>query len=159
MLEEDGFPAGHWGYIDTDGELVLDYQFDDAHSFSEGLAAVEIDADGGFDTATGYIDKDGEVVIDTDFHRALSFSEGLAPVTRSVSDDWIYIDESGNQVLPESGEYDFTYPFDGPLARISVSGGSPSWGTNRGELEFEDPLDEEYAYIDREGQQVWPDED
>lgn len=35
-----------WGYIDYTGTFVIPLQFEDAHSFSEGLAAVKVEVDG-----------------------------------------------------------------------------------------------------------------
>lgn len=49
-----------WGYMDKDGNVVINPQFDDAGPFSEGLAAVRIGND---DSGQyGYIDKAGKMV-------------------------------------------------------------------------------------------------
>ena len=45
-----------WGYIDKNGNVVIDFIYDDANSFSEELASVEKDG------KYGYIDKEGNVV-------------------------------------------------------------------------------------------------
>jgi hypothetical protein len=45
-----------WGYIDRDGNLVIEMKFDDAESFHNGIARVEID------DKYGYIDKTGSYV-------------------------------------------------------------------------------------------------
>ncbi|MEO0020342.1 MAG: WG repeat-containing protein [candidate division WOR-3 bacterium] len=63
-----------WGYIDKTGNLVINPQFDDAWSFSEGLAVVQIG------DKLGYIDKTGNLVISPQFAFASAFSEGLAAV-------------------------------------------------------------------------------
>lgn len=63
-----------FGYIDKSGKLTINPQFDDAHDFSEGLAAVEING------KWGYIDKTGKFVINPTFDIADDFSGGLAKV-------------------------------------------------------------------------------
>jgi len=49
--------SGKIGYIDKQGKIVINPQFDDAWHFSEGLAGVKI---GG---KWGYIDKQGKIII------------------------------------------------------------------------------------------------
>ena len=56
------------------GTIVINPQFDDASSFSDGLALVRIG------DKSGFIDKTGSVVINLQFDDADSFSEGLARV-------------------------------------------------------------------------------
>src|SRR5258705_145734 len=59
---------------DQTGRVVISAQFDEAGSFSEGLAPVRIGA------SYGYIDKQGKTVVKPQFDFAGSFSEGLAAV-------------------------------------------------------------------------------
>jgi hypothetical protein len=77
-FSSEGYAAvkknGKWGFIDTLGELRIDYKFDDALSFSGHLAAVR---EGEF---WGYINLLGDVVIDIGFFDVKSFSQGSAPV-------------------------------------------------------------------------------
>src|SRR5690349_16951823 len=73
--------GGKWGYVDAGGRFVIGPQFDDAHSFSEGLAAVLVGE------RWGYIDHTGAVVIKPKFGFGYDggrhdFSEGLALVYR-----------------------------------------------------------------------------
>lgn len=63
---------GKWGFIDTEGNVVIEPQYDGANSFSEGLAAVQ---SGG---KWGYIDKTGNLVIGFTLQSTVAFSEGLA---------------------------------------------------------------------------------
>lgn len=64
-----------WGFISTEGEMVIEPQFESALSFSNGLAAVQQDG------KWGYINLDGEFKIPPQFESAMPFSEsGTAPV-------------------------------------------------------------------------------
>lgn len=83
----DGWAAvkknGKWGFIDTTGEVKIDYQFDKALSFGQHLAAVQ---QGRY---WGYISLEGKTVIHANFLEAKSFSEGSAPV--KTADGWRFI--------------------------------------------------------------------
>lgn len=70
--ESDGYIAvadssGKWGFIDSAGELVIKYQYNDAWSFSNHLAAVKH-----VDT-WGYISERGELVIQEPLQDAKPF--------------------------------------------------------------------------------------
>lgn len=83
----DGWAAvkknGKWGFIDTAGDVKIDYQFDDALSFGQHLAAVQ---KGRY---WGYISLEGQMVIQANFLEAKSFSGGSAPV--KTADGWRFI--------------------------------------------------------------------
>ena len=89
------------GYIDKQGQVVINPSFDDARWFSDGLAEVRL---GG---QWGYIDKQGQTVINLQFKGTREFSEGLAAVSvdsdkrrrgrgsRGFLSKYGYIDKSG----------------------------------------------------------------
>ena len=62
--------GGKTGFINRDGKLVINPQFDDARNFYEGLALV---SNGG---KAGYIDKEGKNIINPQFDVAGDFSNG-----------------------------------------------------------------------------------
>ena len=77
---------GKRGYIDKTGKIVINPEFDDGGSFSEGLAWVNIggklNEHGGVKGGKyGYIDKTGNIVINPQFDVAGDFSDGLAIVS------------------------------------------------------------------------------
>lgn len=68
--------GGKYGYIDTDGNLVFEPVFDEASTFSDGLALIRIE------NSFGYINTLGEYVIEPVYEDASSFREGIAIVKR-----------------------------------------------------------------------------
>ena len=74
---------GKWGFIDTAGEVKIDFQFDDALSFGQHLAAVKVEG------TWGYVSLSGELVIEPQFIAAKSFYHGSAPV--QTRDGWRFI--------------------------------------------------------------------
>lgn len=62
-----------WGFVDEEGKLKIGFQYINASSFSEGLAAVKKT------DSVGFINTSGEVVIPFRYENANSFKEGMAP--------------------------------------------------------------------------------
>ena len=65
----------NFGFVDQSGNVKLDYTYEDAKSFSEGLAPVKIDG------RWGYINERGSLVIDAIFDDAQPFRNGIAIAT------------------------------------------------------------------------------
>ena len=82
---------GKWGYIDTKGRLVIDYQFDSAEKFSEGLAFVVQNK------KRGYIDSSGKMVINLDKATGYPFTNGIAYVMTNPQ-DWGYLNKDGDYI-------------------------------------------------------------
>ena len=96
IIEQDG----KFGYIDADGNTVIDCIYDACSPFSEGLASVEKDGE------NLVIDLTGKTVFNMSQRqmRAYSFSEGLCPVMSTADDEsWGlvgYMDHFGDLVIP-----------------------------------------------------------
>ena len=94
------------GDINTKGELVIPYQYDNpsernGNDFHEGLCAVVVDVEHEW---FSYIDKTGKLAFPGVFSQDGDFSEGLAAVSTTGEDlQRGYIDHSGKMVitLPE----------------------------------------------------------
>ena len=83
--------SGKYGFVDKNGETVIDAQFDLARPFFEGFAIVQQNG------KLGYIDKTGKTVIEPQFERAGHFSEGKASVYDG--EKWGYIDTKGTYII------------------------------------------------------------
>ena len=107
-----------WGYMDATGRQVVDYIYDEAADFSEGLAYVYND------TCCGFIDKTGAKVIDASRYAAdgaiYSFHNGLACIMKGDDNGakYGYIDRKGNEVVPCI--YDEAHDFAQGLAAVAV---------------------------------------
>lgn len=73
---------GSWGYIDNTGTVQIEPQYDDAKSFTNGLAAVKIDG------LWGYIDRNGEIVIEPAFTSANAINEEGCTFVEIESEKW-----------------------------------------------------------------------
>jgi hypothetical protein len=80
-----------YGFVDTNGKVVIKAQFESVGYFSEGLAWVKSD-----DDKVGYINPQGELVIKPQFAAGKDFdaSTGLARVR--VGETWGYTDKKGD---------------------------------------------------------------
>jgi hypothetical protein len=130
------FRASKCGFIDKFGKWAIEpkFDFDEVQSFSDGLAAIEVN------NKWGYIDKTGMVIIEPQYDEAKRFSEGLAVVAsykrvagRLNGYDFIgYIDKTGRAIIPL--KYGYDDEFSEGFAVISTEGG--------------------HAYIDRTGKRI-----
>lgn len=82
------------GYIDINGEYVIQPQFKRGKKFSEGYAAVQ-DTDSG---KWGFIDESGNYVIEPQYTEARSFFDGTALVSTDFA-SWGMIDVQGNYII------------------------------------------------------------
>jgi serine/threonine protein kinase len=115
--------GGKYGYIDSDGRVIIQPQFDFAWYFSDGLARVRIG------DKWGYIDRTGKVIIQLKFDETFGFSEGLAPI--KIEDKWGYIDATGQLVIAPQFDNAWNFYKSNGLALIK--------------------LDNKYGYIDKTG--------
>lgn len=106
---------GKYGYIDRNGNLIVDFVFDGGYSFSEGLAAVKTNSKWGF------VDKTGKFVIEPQFENAFTFSEGVAPV--KLNQKWGFIDKAGKLVIEP--QFEDVYEFSEGLSAVKLN---QKWG-------------------------------
>lgn len=80
-----------YAIVNTNGEIIIPFEYLSVSSFEDGLAAVNTNENAFF------INKKGENVFDKLFDDTSSFSDGVAPVKKDVT--WGFIDKSGNMVI------------------------------------------------------------
>ncbi|MCW3105419.1 MAG: hypothetical protein JWO09_3859 [Bacteroidetes bacterium] len=119
--------AGHWGYIDTTGKVVipLEYEYFATFGFSDGLIGAKKNGKWGF------IDRSGKLMIPFMYTDVESFSEGLCMVALNYG-RWGYIDKQNHLVIPYGYENSsccsYLYPdgiFQNGIAKVRVQA-SPS---------------------------------
>ena len=112
-------------YIDKEGKIVINPQFNTATSFREGLALVETSGD---EPKFGFITEDGKYAINAQYKEATVFSEGLA---------WAVAENSAPTAIDKKGEVKFTLQdaekvrlFKNGLAAFSMVNeeGDEKWG-------------------------------
>ncbi len=118
------FNDNYYGYINTDGEPVIEPEFKDAKNFSEGLGLVKKN------NAYGYVNSRGKFIIDPRFSSAGSFSEGLARVNEG--NKWGYIDRIGVYAIKK--QFDECGDFSEGLAWVKMK--------------------DKYGYINHDGETV-----
>ena len=81
---------GEWGFVNTGGEIMIPFRYEDALSFGQHLAAVKI---GEF---WGFINLRGQTVIEPEYFEAKSFGNGSAPVLTNRGWQFITLTEKIN---------------------------------------------------------------
>jgi hypothetical protein len=136
-----------WGYIDKNGKILINPQFEEANIFIEGIALVKSAND-----KYGYISEDGKYKINASYKKATFFSEGLACVVPEngrpqfidedgnvkftvstgelcglfsddlaavkVAEKWGYLDKKGN--IKINTQFDYAFPFNDGLASVTM---------------------------------------
>jgi len=143
---------GFWGYVDQNGNTIIDFKYQKAYPFTEGLAAVY---DG---NAWGFINESGETVIDfmfddvnglyydcstTSLNKA-AFVNGVAAVLRN--NHWVLIDRNANPVfalnMATYSDYDkcpFAYASNGLISFAIENSSGNNYGlvNTKGEIVIE----------------------
>ncbi|NNE45226.1 MAG: WG repeat-containing protein [Rhodothermales bacterium] len=158
---------GEWGFINSNGRMVIEPDFRSAGSFSEGLAPVRSSS------RFGYIDRTGEYAIEPRFEYAEPFSDGVAAVR--IDGRWGYIDKNGSVVINptfvnagpfsddrafvRTAEYDWEYiDSDGEIVRTSETPrlDNHEYTTFSEGVALYEGSDDSYGFIDRDGNPVIP---
>ncbi len=143
--------SGSWGFINSSGETIVPFKYEEAKTAGEGMGMVKEDGKWGFVNDEGllitsikypevkgfreglapveiypfwgYINKEGEEVIGQKYLGAWRFKNGLAPVMEYTGEGVGFINKKGELIIPY--DYESTgYFYDG-LARVKRKG---KWG-------------------------------
>ncbi|MEL7039073.1 MAG: WG repeat-containing protein [Cyanobacteria bacterium J06592_8] len=96
------------GFVNKQGEMVIEPRFEDAGTFSQGRAMIQENGQWGF------INRTGTIVAEPEFREVQAFTEGLAAVKKG--DLWGYIDSEGEMVI--SPQFEIVQPFSEGLAGV-----------------------------------------
>ena len=114
-LTEDMNPIkgdnGLWGYLDRNGNIIIDYIFESARMFKDGHAVIELFG------KYGMIDVKGNYVISPKYEFMEPFSEGLALARKDRN--FGYIDCLG--VVKIDFQYDHADSFEGGFAKVKLA--------------------------------------
>ena len=147
-----------WGYIDRSGHYVIPPQFDSAHDFSCGAAAVAQDKDRYSDyndLQYDYIDKTGNVISHDPQSRDQQLNCGLCP--RRGESGWGYVNAQGTfKIAPRFEE---VQEFTNDLAPVTEKGqlkiidttGKIIWSEAPGKMQGLAPNENGYVVIDLGG--------
>jgi len=104
--------GGKCGFINAQGETVVEPQYSSAGNFVGGRAIVSMEEDG----KVGFIDKTGKVVVPLEYDGANDFENGYARVGKADGDGMKagVVDAAGKVVVPT--EYDAVTILDGGFA-------------------------------------------
>jgi hypothetical protein len=150
---------GKWGYVNTDGEIVLPFVYKEASDFYDGVAVVR---EGRFEY---FIDTAGNKIIDVGYEQADRFRENLAVV--KLDSYWVVIDIEGDgQRLPYDNVYGFSEGFavvnsgekwfyiNKDLSPVFSTEYDAAWSFNNGLAMVE--KDGKRGFIDKDGKFVIP---
>ncbi|MEX2380200.1 MAG: WG repeat-containing protein, partial [Vicingaceae bacterium] len=121
-----------WGFIDTEGNLMIEAQYSSVEPFNEGLALVVKNG------KLGFINKSADVVIPIIYDDAESFESSLAIVAKE--DDYGIVDRTNKVVLPLKYEYVGKF-YDG----LAIVANDTAYGYVNQSGEVVIPLTLEYA--------------
>ncbi|MEJ8306425.1 WG repeat-containing protein [Saccharibacillus sacchari] len=108
--------AGKWAYIDKTGKTAFAAAYDEAHDFSDGMAAVWKKKGNSY--VGGFIDAKGKEIVKPQYAMLNVYSEGLAPIMQNGK--WGYIDKKGKVVIKP--QFDGAAPFSEGLALFLQNG-------------------------------------
>jgi len=120
-----------YGFVNKNGEFVIEPQFDYAFDFSEdGLARIKKDG------KYGFVNKNGEFIIEPQFDYALDFVNGFAVIVSN--EKWGFINKAGEVVIEP--QFDYALDFVNGFAVI-VSNEKYGLINEKGEVVIEPQFD------------------
>ncbi len=157
------------GFLDVDGNIVLEHKYHGFNDFSDGLVKVSNASYGNI----GYMDKTGKLVIPIKFKEGNDFSEGLAFVRKKNGEN-LFIDKTGKEVFNVKTEVFNFYrsKFSEGLVKIQVGNYDYNFLDNIGNIvftlknyneagDFHDGLacvgrNNLYGFVDKTGREIIP---
>jgi hypothetical protein len=97
-----------WGFIDREGKIVIEPEYEEASIFRENLAAVRING------KWGYINQFNKLVIKAEYDEVFDFNENISKV--KFNNKWHFINEKGsiiytyNSIMADYYAFGMTMP-------------------------------------------------
>lgn len=148
-----------WGFVNKDGKVVINTQFNEASNFNESKCAIK-----NKDNKWGFIDEDGKIIINCQFDSAYDFENKTAVVY--LKDKAGVIDENGKFII--NPQYS-NMQQDGDMY-LFMQDDKYGWCDSKGKIiinpQFESAtrfngsklaaikIDKQYGYIDKKGKIV-----
>ncbi|MCB9357734.1 MAG: WG repeat-containing protein [Calditrichaeota bacterium] len=85
------FENGKWGFVDENGDMAVEPQYEWADAMTEGMARVKQN------DKWGYVNLAGQLVVEPKYERARRYTEGHGAVRENGK--YGYLDRSGNVVV------------------------------------------------------------
>ena len=119
---------GKYGFINSEGETIVPFIYDNVQEFSENLALVGKRNDKG-EIKFGFIDKKGVEQVTLKFEYAHSFSSGMAFVKQKSKYGWI--DNKGKYLITNLYDVaeDFRFPEEEGIKRIVLNAAKNKYNT------------------------------
>ncbi|MFM7629879.1 MAG: WG repeat-containing protein [Algoriphagus sp.] len=128
-----------WGFVDTEGKVVISPQFSATGNFSDGLCAVKNE-----EGKWGYIDKEGKLVIPHQFDNAGIFVDGVAVVDFDGKSG--AIDEEGKYLINPQFE---NMVMDGDMYLIELND-KWGWADSEGKILINPQFDQAILFLDND---------
>ena len=106
---------GKWGYVNAEGRMVIPCIYEEAYSFSDGVAYVVLNE------KTCFINHQNEIVLTSSYDRTGAFYNGLASACTKYSDctKYGFIDKTGKLVISQKFVSD--YYIEGDFSQCSLA--------------------------------------
>lgn len=117
-----------WGYVDHQGQYIINPQYGKAYVFSDGLARVKDFSNDNY----GFIDKEGNTIIEPKFLSASDFVNGVSVV--SVEDSKVFIINKKGENIATLDSVSISYGFSEKLAAVKIKNSKWGYVNTSGEL-------------------------
>ena len=137
--------AGEWGYIDTEGKFIVNYQYTNAKEFISGKAIVSLR------NQWGLIDEKGKYLISPKFSEMKADKDGYII---KQNNKWGWCNQNGN--IDIQAQFSEAYPFNGYELAAVKSGDKFGYINKKGKMvidaQFESalPFNGKIAWVVRE---------
>ncbi|KAA3650637.1 MAG: WG repeat-containing protein [Bacteroidetes bacterium] len=118
--------ADQWGYMDQEANIMIEYLYDFAEPFKEGLALVMLDK------KIGFVNKSGQIAVPLEYDDAESFQNGIAITSKNGK--YGIIDKTNRVIV------DFKYEEIGPTTNELILVANEN----------------AYGYINKKGKEIIP---